>query len=160
MEKWKTIPGYDGYEVSDGGKVRSLNYKRSGKVRELKPSIDRSGYYKVLLSKSEKSKKFHVHQLVAMAFLNHVPDGHNLVVDHIDENKLNNRLSNLRIVTHRANSSRQKRDLPTGVYLSRSGKKYRAIIDVNGKQADLGSYSTPEAASDAYQTALNKITIL
>jgi len=153
-EIWKTIPGYERYELSNEGKVRSLKF---GKVRELKPGIDTSGYYRVVLCKGGKCKSFGVHVLVAMVFLSHVPDGHNLVVDHIDENKLNNKLSNLRIVTNRFNSSRRKRDLPLGVSWNKTNKKYLARIRINGKLKYLGHYSTAEGASEAYQKALAEL---
>jgi len=153
MEIWKAIPGYEDYEVSDEGNVRSLNYNHTGKVRGLKPRIVKK-YYRVGLYKRGKNKWFHVHQLVAMAFLSHIPDGNNLLVDHIDENKLNNKLPNLRIATHRFNISRQERDLPTGVSWNKRAKKYRAQIQINGKKKNLGSFLTPEEASEAYQKAL------
>jgi hypothetical protein len=156
MEKeiWKTIPGYNDYEVSDIGNVRSLKFE---KVRGLEKCIV-NGYFMVNLCKGGKRKTFHVHRLVAMGFLAHIPDGHNLVVDHINENPLDNRLSNLRIVTHRNNLSRRKRDLPTGVSWNKRTKKYRAYIQIDGKQIHLGYFSTPEEASEAYQKALQEIT--
>jgi hypothetical protein len=152
MEKeiWKNIPGYEDYQVSNEGKVRSLKF---GKIRELQQDIG-GDYYRVALSINGNRKLFGVHVLVAMTFLNHIPDGNNLVVDHIDENQLNNKLQNLRIVTQRDNLSRQKRDLPTGVCWFKRDKKYKAQIDINGKRKHLGYFSTPEAASEAYQKAL------
>ena len=48
---------------------------------------------------------YKVHQLVAMAFLQHVPDGMNLVIDHINGDKQDNRVENLRIVTQKKNTN-------------------------------------------------------
>ncbi len=104
MEIWKDIKGYEGYyQISDSGRVKSLKRKAkhsSGNgyrtVNEiiLKSIIDASGYVKVNLNKDGKIKTFTVHQLVAITFLNHMPCGHNLVVDHVDNDKLNNNVQN------------------------------------------------------------------
>ena len=154
-EIWKAIPGYEAYEVSNEGKVRSLKW---GKIKELKAFIGR-GYLKVKLRKNGKLKNFYLHQIVAMAFLNHKPDGHNLVIDHINNNKLDNCLENLRVTTQRFNTSRYERNLPTGVSWNKGAKKYLATIQINGKLKYLGYFLTPEEASEAYQTALRKINL-
>ena len=157
MEIWKAIPGYEGeYEVSNLGKVRSLKW---GKVKELKRVIHNSGYFMVNIYKIGKRKYFLVHQLVAMAFLNHKPEGMNLVVDHINKNKLDNSFENLRIITNRENCSNKfERNLPTGVCWFKCSKKYRAQIQINGKVKCLGYFLTPQEASEAYEKALAEIT--
>ena len=91
-EHWKDIDGYDGlYQVSDLGRVRSLKF---GKTRIRRPRIDRYGYLQVGLCKDGKETKFRVHRLVANAF---IPNNNilNDQVNHKDENKQNNRASNL-----------------------------------------------------------------
>lgn len=84
-EIWKNIDGYDGYQVSNLGNVRSLNFRRSGKTRALNPvKMDVYGHLYVGLFKNRRAKYVTVHRLVAMAFL----DGFSkdLVVHHIDHN--------------------------------------------------------------------------
>ncbi|UIJ43757.1 HNH endonuclease [Sphingomonas cannabina] len=80
---------------------------------------------------------------------------HGMVVDHIDGNPLNNRRANLRIVTPRQNSYNfaptAGRLLPKGVKKHRN--RFEARIQVNRKALFLGSYPTPELASEAYQRA-------
>jgi hypothetical protein len=49
-----------------------------------------NGYYIITLYNNGKAKKYYVHQIVAMSFLNHIPNGYDLVVDHINNNKLDN----------------------------------------------------------------------
>ena len=69
-EIWKDICGYEGkYQVSNTGKIRSLNYNNTGKIRELKQKQNRYGFMEVKLSKNNKTKDFMVGRLVAMHFL-------------------------------------------------------------------------------------------
>src|SRR5688572_11930976 len=103
-ETWKDVPGYEGlYQVSDLGRVRSMSNDKTKKGRLLKFTLNNE-YYNVSLYKAKKLKTMRVHKLVAMAFLGHVPDGLNTVVDHI-KNKLDNRLVNLRLRDFIENSS-------------------------------------------------------
>lgn len=103
MEIWKTIEGYEGrYEVSNAGKVRSLNYHRRGIIKELKTSVDRYGYSCITLPMGgNRNKHFTVHRLVAAAFLEN-PES-KAEVNHKDGNKLNNHVSNLEWVTMQEN---------------------------------------------------------
>ena len=88
-EIWKPKKDYEGlYEVSNLGRVKSLNYRRTGKAELLKPYKTKDGYLKVLLYKDGKRKKILVHRLVAETFL---PNPNNLpFINHKDENKTNN----------------------------------------------------------------------
>lgn len=92
-EIWKDISGYEGYQVSDLGRVKSLNYRRTGKERVLVGCKDKDGYLRVDLCKDGREKKCKVHRLVAKAF---IPNPEGLPqVNHKDECKTNNVLSNL-----------------------------------------------------------------
>lgn len=89
-EIWKDVVGYEGlYEVSNLGNVRSLfRYKK-----QLKWNVSNSGYATVELFRDKISKRLLVHRLVADAFLSNT---HNFpIVNHKDENKLNNNVNNL-----------------------------------------------------------------
>ena len=103
-EIWKDIQGYEGkYQVSNLGRVKSLNYNNTCKERILIPCKKPNGYLCVVLSKNCICKKFYVHRLVAQAFIEN-PD--NLPqVNHIDENKLNNRVENLEWCSHEYNTN-------------------------------------------------------
>lgn len=107
-EVWRDITGYEGkYQVSNFGRVRSLPVKSrtkyfSGNVLSL--STDRIGYLVVGLSR----KTYKVHRLVANAFIenpNACP-----CVNHIDENKKNNRADNLEWCTHKQNNNHGTRN--------------------------------------------------
>lgn len=101
MEEWKDIPGYEGkYQVSDLGNVRSLNYRRTGQVRNLALSQHKLGYMMLNL-KLEFKKTHYVHRLVAMVF---IPNPDSLEeVNHIDGDKTNNQVENLEWCTHFGN---------------------------------------------------------
>lgn len=93
-EVWRVIEGTNGrYEVSNKGKVRSMNYNKTGKVKELKPKIDKYGYLVVTLHIDGKQKSITIHTLVAKAF---IPNPENKPqVNHKDGNKQNPDESNL-----------------------------------------------------------------
>lgn len=108
MEIWRPVKGYEGlYEVSNKGRIRSLDRiaifkdgrsrKYYGKVLEIK-TVNNSGYLTVGLHNNGKQKTLLVHRVVAEAFIdnpNRYPE-----VNHIDQDKLNNRIENLEWCTH------------------------------------------------------------
>ena len=106
-EIWKPIKEFEGYyEVSNMGRVRSLNYKRTGKEKILKNIGDYKGYLEIVLTKNGKQKQFKVHRLVAEAF---IPNPENKpCIDHINTVKSDNRVENLRWVTYKENSNNEK----------------------------------------------------
>ena len=146
VEEWKRYN--EQYEVSSFGNVRNKN-------KVLKKTINAVGYEVVGIKRETKA----VHQLVAICFLNHTPCGYKLVVDHIDDNKLNNRLDNLQIITQRLNTSKNRKNKSgfTGVYYCNRKnriKRFRALITINGKHVYLGYFKTELEASEAYQNKL------
>lgn len=154
-EIWKDAKGYQGdYSISTMGVIKSM---KSGKERILKLNLV-SGYYQVCLYLNGKPKNKNIHQLMAETFLGHNPCGFKLVVDHIDTNKLNNCLSNLRIVTSRTNSNRKHLKSTsnfTGVSWHKTTKKWYSSIVIDGKKIHLGYFNNEEDASKYYENALN-----
>lgn len=99
-EQWRDVEGYDGmYQVSDIGRVRSLKF---GKTRILKNNILPSGYVQIGLNKNGRVKTKYIHRLVANAFINNDDESKN-EINHIDECKQNNRVSNLEYCDRRYN---------------------------------------------------------
>ena len=110
-EIWKPVVGYEGaYEVSSQGRVRSLDRagasgrRIKGKIRRLTKGT--LGYMYINLSVDGKVKTRLVHRMVAEAFIYPCPEG--MQVDHIDNDKTNNRVTNLQYLTPRENTERQK----------------------------------------------------
>ena len=156
-EIWKDVKDYEGlYQVSNLGRVKSIQFV---KERILKGTEDFYGYSVISLCKEGNQKTKTVHQLVAIAFLGHIPCGFNLVVDHINTIKTDNNLDNLQIITHRENCSKDKKGSSkyTGVSWYKSSQKWRAEIKINGKGKYLGYFKTELEASEAYQKKLKTI---
>lgn len=159
-EIWKDIPGYEGlYQVSNLGEVKSL---KCGKERILKTYLYGDNYTKykgVTLCLNNKLKKYKVHQLVAMAFLNHKPNGHEIVINHIDNNSLNNQLDNLELVTQRYNTS-YARNATGCTFRKKEDKWFCSIritnkkIGANNKRVYLGLFINLEDGIGFYQKAL------
>lgn len=98
-EMWKPVPGYEGrYLVSNLGAVVSAT---TGKPMSL--SVNSRGYFKVTLHNGRKLRTFTVYRLVAICFVEN-PNQYR-EVNHIDENKLNNRADNLEWCTRKYNVS-------------------------------------------------------
>ncbi|KQC33993.1 hypothetical protein AAU57_12115 [Nonlabens sp. YIK11] len=168
MESWKDIKGYEGlYQVSSIGRVKSLdrfvsrkNHQTYFKGKILKHRSRKDGYYHVALCKKGKVKNFGVHQLVAMAFLDHTPCGYKVVVDHINNEKLDNRYQNLQLISTRENCSKDKSGYTSkyiGVHKHQSYNKWVATISVRGKSKYLGYYNTEKEASMVYQNHLKSV---
>ena len=102
----------------------------------------------------------HAHQLVAIAFLGHKPDGYILVVDHINDIKTDNRVENLQIVTARFNVYKTQKKYSSqykGVCWHKYTKKWQASIYINGKIKYLGLFIDENEAHLTYQNALKNI---
>ena len=98
-EVWKQIPFYPDYYASTSGRIKSFKNERE---LVLKPSINTNGYYYINLSQGGKVKNKRVHTLIATTFIEN--EEQKEMVDHIDRNKLNNSVVNLRWATRSENS--------------------------------------------------------
>jgi frataxin-like iron-binding protein CyaY len=159
MEIWKDIPNYEGiYQASDLGRIKS--FKRN-KVKILKQLENTRGYLRVTLyDKNANNRTIVTHALVAMAFLDYKPNKkQDFVIDHINNNKLDNRLINLQIITNRQNSSKEIKGSSKfiGVHWNTNSKKWRAVIVFNKRSIHLGLFNDEYEASIQYKQALSLI---
>jgi hypothetical protein len=167
QEIWKDLPGYDGYyQVSTLGQVKTTSNDKTRKERVLKPTLNgpnRKKYLAICLTKNRKQKTIKIHQLGAMTFLNHIPCGHKIVVDHIDNNPLNNNVENLQLVSNRENSSKNRiggTSKYIGVCWNIQKQKWNSEITINNKKVLLGQFKNELDAHLAYQNKLKSLKII
>jgi hypothetical protein len=167
MEIWKDIKGYEGhYQINNFGKVKSLQRQITTsigstlKIKESirKTSISNSGYEMITLTSNRVNKSFSIHSLVFRTF----KGDYEGIINHLDENKLNNNISNLEITNHRGNAvysidKTKTKSNYIGVYSYFNTGKYTARITINKKRENLGVFNTEEEASEAYQKRLKEI---
>lgn len=171
QEVWKPVKGYEGlYEVSNTGKVRSLD--RTGEVSrngityicpykgaELKPVNRSHGYLGVMLygkggHKKRGFKTFSIHRLVAEAF---IPNPNNLPeVNHIDEDKTNNRVENLEWISH-INNTHYGTAIKRRIEKTKNGSRSRSIQQYTKDGKFIAEY--PSLAEVERQTGYAKANI-
>lgn len=169
IEQWKDIPGYElSYQSSDLGRVKSLSKivkhhlggEKKNKERILKQSICVKTYLGVGLSNLGVVRTFLVQILVAMAFLDHVPCKNTLLVDHIDNIPLNNKLDNLQVITQRVNNTKDRKASSsklTGVSYRAKYNHWRVSIKKLAFSIEIGAFKDENVAGLAYVIALDNI---
>ena len=152
MDKMTAVPNYDGYFASRDGNVYS---GRTGKLINIGHSCDKDGYLKVMLiAKNGKHKHLRKHRVIALTFLG----ASDLMVNHKNGIKTDNRVENLEYVTERENQShwRLRKGFSIGVCWAKKEQKWRAYFQKDNKWEHLGFYSTKEEAKAAYQKRLKR----
>lgn len=133
IEEWVDIIGYEGkYQVSNTGKVRSLNYNNTGQIKELKQKLNRYGYYEVKLSKNNKTKDFMVGRLVAEHFI----DNRNFKDKVIHKKEVtNNSIENLEWaynseVMHNQYNTKKRKGKSSKTKITYENKNYKRYIEI------------------------------
>lgn len=153
-EIYKTIPSFPRYKVSNLGNV--ISYMNEENPKKINPYINHKGYLEISIYSGKKMLKRRVHSLVAEAFLGFKYVSHKSgVVNHIDEDKLNNRLDNLEIISSRKNTTYsilEKKGYIGGYDSNRN--KYLSYFRLKGKKVFLGRFDTEKEANDIYHYCL------
>ena len=154
-EIYKTIEGFENYEVSNFGHIKN---KKTGKI--LKGCPNEKRYLKTILYKDKKAKNFKIHRLVGITFLDNPLNKPQ--IDHIDNNKNNNNLNNLRWATISENQMNTKIKSNNtsgikGVSWSKSSKKWLAPIAIDGISIYLGTFDNIEDAKTARINKVNEV---
>ena len=141
------------FDYQDGNLIRKTG--RLGEVGQIAGCLHKgTGYIHVKI----KAKAFKAHRLVFLYHYGYLPE----FVDHIDGDKTNNRIENLRLATRSQNGSNRPKQKDNtsgykGVSWSKQYKKWVAQIMKNNKLIYLGLFATPELASQAYNAAAEKL---
>ena len=157
IEIWKPIKDYENYEVSNLGKVKSLNYNRTGEEKILKPRKDKDGYLYVGLYKSGKRKFFKIHRLVATAYIFNPDDKPQ--INHIDCNRQNNCVENLEWCTIKENAQYREK-MSNGKCVENAKKRNKPIIATNlktGEEIYFESQSEASRELNLYVQYINQV---
>jgi len=147
MENWIKIKRFENYEISTNGKVRN-------EKSIIKP-IFKNGYNYVILDGKQKM----LHKLMASMFLDFHYIGKEFVITHKDKNKLNNKLSNLKITSRRDVLVKKENSTSkyTGVSFNKKSCKWTSEIYVKGKRMHLGTFAEEKEAHEAYLKKRNEL---
>lgn len=149
MEIFKEIKDYPDYQVSNYGNVKSMKYK---KQRILKSYL-RNGYPSVFIFNKNGEKREYIHRLIVKSFIRDLVSSEQ--IDHIDGNRLNNKLENLDIVNHRINNLRKKSIVLPGAVKTKNDK-FRSVVKISGRSVYIGTFNTREEAHEAYKNKLKE----
>lgn len=134
-EIWKDIKGYEGlYQVSNLGRVKSF---KGVSERILKPQFDNKGYTHVHLCKNSRRTQVTVHRLVAEAFIQNKENKPQ--VNHIDEDKTNNMVSNLEWMTANENNN----------HGTRTARTLKPIVGIDIANGETNSYSSVNQCAES-----------
>ena len=155
-EIWKTINGFNYYKISNLGQVKNI---RTNKI--LKLSINKGGYLGLgLKNNNNKTQQKRIHRILGESL---IENPFNLpLIDHIDNDRLNNNLSNLRWVDYTENCMNTRKRISNtssqykGVYKTKSNK-WCASIRLNYKKIHIGTFATEDEAGNAYNKYATEI---
>lgn len=166
VEQWKDIPNYEGlYQASDLGRIKALSKIRnhsSGnglflKKEKILKQTENNKYFNVGLYLNFNMTLYTVHHLVALTFLNHIPNAKLVNIDHKNNIQKDNRLINLQLITPRENSTKDRSNKTGYTGVNERDGKFQALIQFNGRIVNLGYFDSPELASEKYQEAVSLI---
>ena len=147
--EWHWIQDYENrYRIYKNGQVESCIFKKN---KIMKPTKTDNGYLRIGLRKGGEKKKFLIHRLIGIHF---IPNPENKEqIDHIDGDRTNNSISNLRWVSNKENALNSKNwgKYKKGVYFNKPANKFLSRISINGKYKHLGYYETEDEAHEVFK---------
>lgn len=158
LEEWKVIKGCSNYSISSCGKIKN---NITNKILKQQPNP--KGYLSTnIKTDDDKTVRYGIHRLMGLHFLD-IIDGKNYV-DHIDRNKQNNIILNLRWVSNQENIRNQNKRCGytskyKGVNFNKERNKWDAKIKINYKTKNIGRYKTEEEAALAYNNFIIEYNI-
>lgn len=150
-EIWKDVAGYEGlYQVSNFGRVKSLNYNHKKETRIMKDASNLLGYHFVNLCKAGTKKIAYIHRLVALAF---IPNPYNLpIINHKDCNPGNNTASNLEWCTYLYNNNYDKHRERISL------AKYKPVLQYDREGNFVQEYPSAKSLNELYGYNANNIS--
>lgn len=144
------------FEYKDGNLIYKIKPSNNRNIGDVAGTIDTKGYRVIKIN----YKRYMAHRLVWTYHNGEIPTG--LQIDHINQIKDDNRIENLRLATHSQNQSNATKNKINksgfkGVSWHKRSKKWMAMIGHNNKKINIGGFSTPELASEAYKAAAIKL---
>lgn len=132
--QWKERPARSSWNATWPGKTAG--------------SLDSKGYLRFQVA----GQMHKAHRLAWLYVHGKWPAGE---IDHIDGNRSNNAIANLRVATPRQNQQNKTAKVNASGFrgVSKRGRKWRALVTINGRRTHVGIFDTPEAASAAYEAA-------
>ncbi len=147
------------YSITKTGKVYDNRNHKLVAVTGSHANNKRHSYYVCFMTlPNGKQTRVRIHRMLAKLFIANPEDKQ--LVDHIDQNTLNNDLTNLRWVTARENGQNLKQKKGRFIGVSKMGNKYRASIKFYNENIHLGTFDTPELAAIAYNKRAEELGYL
>lgn len=157
-DEWKNIPGFEGwYKIKEDGTVKRMErvviypdgHEQTYKEKIIKPHVDSCGYLSVSLSKNGKKKDIRIHLLLMRTFRPIKNERElKLVVDHINRNRLDNRLENLRWTTQTVNVKNGNLKFRPDIHKVNGGFQVR--FSIHGVRKHIGFVHSYEDALSLY----------
>lgn len=144
------------FDYRDGDLIWKANTGSRNKIGSIAGADKGNGYIYVKIF----GKRYYAHRIVWIMHNGDIPDG--MFIDHINHNRSDNRIENLRIVTRLGNNRNKSKQANnssgiTGVTFCKQYGKWKAQINANGKTINLGRYATIEEAAKARKAAEKRL---